>query len=158
MAVAMAAEMLLDWRKARNQGNPFLNLLAPFAYWLVTGLFNVFPLPRTGNFHKSFAHAGRAMDRGYHVLVFPEGERTRDGRMHSFLGGSGILWKDLHTAALPVYLGGAAEIKAQRLSWFRSGRVSVHVGQAVRPPEAGDPSDLTRELETAVRALGETAI
>ena len=122
VAVAMGAEMLLDWRRARNQGHLLLNFLAPLAYWLVTGLFNVFPLPRAGNFRKSFVHAGRAMDHGFHVLVFPEGVRTRDGRMHAFLGGSGILWKDLHTNALPVYLGGVAEIKVQRSRWFRSGR------------------------------------
>ena len=103
--------MLLDWRQGRHQGNGFLNLLAPVAYWLVTALFNVFPLPRAGNFRASFAHAGRAMDRGYHMLVFPEGERTHDGEMHAFLGGSGILWKELRAAALPVYRGGVAEIK-----------------------------------------------
>lgn len=155
VAVAMAAEMLLDWRKGRNQGNAFLNFVAPLQYWLVTGLFNVFPLPRAGNFRKSFAHAGRAMDHGYHVLVFPEGERTRDGQMHAFLGGSGILWKDLHTAALPVYLGGLAEIAVQQLRWFRSGRLSVRVGKEIQPPRTGDPSEFTRQLEKAVRALGE---
>jgi long-chain acyl-CoA synthetase len=155
VAVAMAAEMLLDWRKGRNQGNAFLNFVAPFQYWLVTGLFNVFPLPQSGNFHKSFVHAGRAMDHGYHVLVFPEGVRTRDGKMHAFLGGSGILWKDLHAGALPVYLGGVAEIKMQGSRWFRSGRISVRVGKMIEPAKAGDPSELTRQLAQAVRELGE---
>jgi len=77
VAVAMAAEMLQDWRHARRQGNLFLNLLAPIHYFLVTGLFNVFPLPQEGDFRKAFAHAGRAMDQGFHVLVFPEGDEHR---------------------------------------------------------------------------------
>src|SRR5262249_31158460 len=68
VAVAMAGELLLDWRKSRNQGNTLRNLLAPLAYWLVTGLFNVFPLPQSASFRASFAHAGRAMDSGYSVL------------------------------------------------------------------------------------------
>jgi long-chain acyl-CoA synthetase len=152
VAVAMAAEMLLDWRKGRRQGNVFLNLVAPLQYWLVTALFNVFPLPQAGNFRASFAHAGRAMDRGFHVLVFPEGQRTPDGRMHVFLGGAGILWKELCADALPVYLGGVAELKMARSNWFRSGRISVHVGKTIAP-ESGDPSAMTRRLEQAVRAL-----
>jgi long-chain acyl-CoA synthetase len=157
VAVAMAADRLLNWRKNRNQGNAFLNLLAPFAYWLTTSLFNVFPLPRAGNFRASFAHAGRAMDRGYHMLVFPEGERTHDGEMHAFLGGSGILWNELRAGALPVYLGGVAEIKVKRSRWFRSGRVWVRVGKALQPGATGDPVEMTKQLEQAVRGLGEIA-
>ena len=91
VAVAMAGEMLLDWRHARGQGNWFLNLLAPAGYYLVTALFNVFPLPQSGDFRASFAHAARAMDRGFHVLVFPEGRRTPDGQMHAFQRGAGLL-------------------------------------------------------------------
>jgi long-chain acyl-CoA synthetase len=155
VAVAMAAGMLLDWRKGRNQGNAFFNFVAPFQYWLVTALFNVFPLPRTGNFRSSFAHAGRAMDRGYHVLVFPEGERTPDGKMHAFLGGSGLLWKELRAEALPVYLGGVGELKVNRSNWFRSGKIWVRAGKAMEPPETGDPAEMTKRLEEAVRGLGE---
>ncbi|MGH9594592.1 MAG: 1-acyl-sn-glycerol-3-phosphate acyltransferase, partial [Bryobacteraceae bacterium] len=98
VAVAMAGEMLLGWRKARG-------LIGPIQYLLVTGLFNVFPLPQAANFRKSFAHAARAMDAGFHVLVFPEGRRTPDGLLHTFQGGAGMLWRELRTPALPVYLG-----------------------------------------------------
>src|ERR1017187_3767833 len=78
VAAAMAGEMLLDYRHARNQTNAFANLLAPAAYWLLTALFNVFPLPRARGFRRSFAHAGDAMDHGYSVLIFPEGTRSPD--------------------------------------------------------------------------------
>ena len=77
IAVAMAGEMLDDYRHWRNPdwppGHKGFYLLGPPAYWLVTALFNVFPLPRQRDFQSSFAHAGKAMDRGYNVLVFPEG-------------------------------------------------------------------------------------
>ena len=153
VAVAMAGELLLDWRKARKQGNWFLNLVAPIEYGLVTALYNVFPLPQLRNFRASFAHAGRAMDRGYHVLVFPEGERTRDRKMHAFLGGSGLLWKELHADALPVFLGGIAEMKVEASRWFRSGRVSVRVGKKLAPLAEADPAEWTRRLEEAMRGM-----
>jgi long-chain acyl-CoA synthetase len=147
VAVAMAGEMILNFRKARNLGNWFLNLCGPPAYLLITGLFNVFPLPQLVNFRKSFAHAGRAMDRGYHVLVFPEGRRTEDAVMHSFQKGSGMLWKELQCDALPVYLGGMSTGK-----WFRSGGLSVRVGKPI-PFKDLDSAEASRVLEEAVRSL-----
>jgi long-chain acyl-CoA synthetase len=150
VAVAMAGEMLLDWRHARGQGNWFLNLLAPAACYLVTGLFNVFPLPQSGDFRASFAHAARAMDRGFHVLVFPEGRRTPDGQMHPFQGGMGLLWKELHCDALPVYMSGLWG----KTGWFRSGRICTHVGEAITLPPEADPQSATALLEERVRSLG----
>ena len=155
VAVAMAGEKLLDWRRARGQGNFFLNIVAPVQYMLVTGLFNVFPLPQLGNFRKSFAHAGRAMDTGFHVLVFPEGRRTPDERMHSFQGGAGILWRELRTQALPVYLGGISELRAGKGKWFRSHRLSIHIGKPIPFDADREAADATRILEQAVRQLGE---
>jgi long-chain acyl-CoA synthetase len=153
VAVAMAGELLLDWRHARGQGNWFLNLLAPSAYYLVTALFNVFPLPQSGDFRASFAHAARVMDRGFHVLVFPEGRRTPDGEMHAFQRGSGLLWKELQCDALPVYLGGLWEPKAGKTGWFRSGGVHAHVGEVIGLPAEADAQAATALLEERVKSL-----
>jgi long-chain acyl-CoA synthetase len=148
VAVAMAGEMMLNLRKARNLGNWFLNLCGPPAYFLITALFNVFPLPQLGNFRKSFQQAGRAMDRGFHVLVFPEGKRTPDGLMHAFQKGAGMLWKELQCDALPVYLGGMSTGK-----WFRSGTLSIRIGQPIPFNPDLEPAEATRVLEEAVRQL-----
>ncbi len=150
VSVAMAAEMLLDWRRARNQGNWFLNLVAPIQYVLVTGLFNVFPLPQMSGFRRSFAHAGEAADRGHSVLIFPEGRRSEDGTPAPFKSGAGLLWKELDTPALPVQLKGLGEIKAKHERWFRSGRISVSVKQILQLEPAKSPEELTRLLERSV--------
>jgi long-chain acyl-CoA synthetase len=155
VAVAMAGEMLLDWRRARGQENWFLNLLAPVAYYLVTGLFNVFPLPQSGDFRASFEHAARAMDRGFHVLVFPEGRRTPDGQMHAFQRGSGLLWKELQCEALPVYLSGLWVTKGAHAKWFRSGEISTHIGHQIALKPETDPAAATALLEEQVRSLRE---
>jgi long-chain acyl-CoA synthetase len=150
VAIAMSAEMLLDFRHGRKQGNWFLNLVAPIAYLLMTGLFNVFPLPQASGFRRSFEHAGHAIDRGYSVLVFPEGHRSEDGAPQPFKGGAGLLWKELGTAALPVRLRGLGEIKARRAKWFRTGTISVSVGVALAADPAQAPADLTERLRRGV--------
>ena len=148
VAVAMAGEMMLNFRKSRNPGNWFLNLCGPPSYFLITALFNVFPLPQLGNFRKSFQHAGRAMDLGFHVLVFPEGKRTPDGLMHAFQKGAGMLWKELQCDALPVYLGGMSTGK-----WFRSSTLSIRTGKPIPFNPDQEPAEATRILEDAVRSL-----
>lgn len=150
VAIGMSGEMLLDYRRGRNQGNWFLNALAPFAYWLITGLFNVFPLPQLGGFRRSFRHAGEAVDRGYSVLVFPEGRRSDDGTPQPFKTGAGLLWKELGVDALPVRLEGLGEIKATRGRWFRTGKIGVLVGEILRLDATKSPDELTEILRKGV--------
>ena len=167
VAAAMSGEMLLDYRAMRNQPNALENLLAPAAYWLLTALFNVFPLPRARGFRRSFAHAGEAMDRGYSVLIFPEGTRSQTGQMNRFRPGIGLLAAESRVPILPVaILGlhpserrspgtpGLGEIQAEHARWFRSGRIEVRIGELIPAAEDGtDPAALTARLEQAVRAL-----
>lgn len=149
-AVAMSGEMILDFRSMRNQGNWFLNLVAPIAYLLFTGFFNVFPLPQLSGFRRSFRHAGEAMDRGYSVLVFPEGRRSADGKPQPFKSGAGLLWKELGSPALPVRIRGLGELKATGERWFRSGRVTVSVGEILPLDARKSPEELTEILRRGV--------
>lgn len=153
VAAAMSGDMLLDLRHGRNQGSWWLNWIAPAGYALVTALFNVFPLPRARGFRRSFAHAGRAMDNGYSVLIFPEGTRTRDGQMHAFRPGIGLLARQSGVPVLPVALAGLGELKMGRVRWFRSGRLTVLVGTPITISETEQPAESARRLEAAVREL-----
>ncbi len=152
VAAAMSGEVLGDLRWGRNQGSRVLNLLARVAYWLLIGLFNVFPLPRLSGFRESFAHAGEALDRGYSVLVFPEGRRGWTGELGAFRPGIGLLVQASRVPVLPVALQGmGAAHKSGR--WFRSGHLAVHMG-APLVFGAETAEEITAKLEKAVRALG----
>jgi long-chain acyl-CoA synthetase len=154
MAIAMSGEMLLDFRHRRNQRSALRDLSAPMAYLLVTALFNVFPLPRLRGFRRSFAHAGEAMDRGYSVLIFPEGTRSKDGMLQPFRPGIGLLAQDSRVPIVPVALIGLHELRAGKTGWFRSGRLVVRVGQALSA-EGIEPAELTARLEASFRQLQE---
>ena len=146
----MSGEMLLDFKRGRNQGNWFLNLVGPIAYFLITALFNVFPLPQFSGFRRSFRHAGEAIDRGYSVIVFPEGRRSDDGTPQPFKSGAGLLWKELGVSALPVHLSGLGEIKAQHRRWFRSGTITVSVRGILGLEQSQAPEELTERLRQGV--------
>jgi len=153
VAAAMSGEMLLDLRRGRNQPHPLLNPLAPAAYWLLTALFNVFPLPRLRGFRSSFDHAGEAMDRNYSVLVFPEGRRSPTGHLQPFRPGIGLLAQQSQVPILPIALVGLGELRQRTLAWFRSGRLEIRLGAPIPPNPASPPEQLTRKLEAAIQSL-----
>ena len=157
IAVAMSGEMLDDFRHARNPerapGTRRVYPFGPIAYALLTALFNVFPLPRSRYFQRSFAHAGEALDRGYHVLIFPEGTRSASGQLARFRPGIGLLVKQSNTAVLPVAIHGLGELKQQRRGWFRSGKIEVHVGAPMRFAPEESESAITEQLHARVAEL-----
>jgi len=160
VAVAMSGDMLDDFRHWRDPDNPpgkqGFYLFGPPAYFLITALFNVFPLPRQRDFQLSFAHAGRAMDRGMNVMVFPEGTRSTEGKLARFRAGIGLLAKESGVPVLPVAMRGLGELKATGKRWFRTGTIEVHVGEAIKfAPEATE-AEITERLHAEVaRLLGE---
>ncbi len=154
VAIAMSAEVLMDLRRGRGQGSAVVNALAPIGYWLITALYNVFPLPRRRGFRRSFAHAGEAMDRGYSVMIFPEGHRSETGRLQRFREGTGLLAKESQVPVLPVGLRGLGELKASG-RWVRSGKLEVRVGAPVELGPEATAAEWTAALEAAVQSLAE---
>ncbi len=154
VAVAMSGEMLDDYRHFRNPENGRFFLFGPIAYFLITALYNVFPLPRSRDFQRSFSHAGEALDGGYHVMVFPEGTRS-EGALARFRPGIGLLVKQANAAVLPVAIRGMGELKQQGSGWFRSGKIEVRVGEPVRfgieESEAAITERLHREVELLLK-------
>ena len=153
LAVAMSGEMLEDFRHFRNPDNGRFSPFGPLAYLLITALFNVFPLARQRNFQPSFVHAGKAMDRGFNVLVFPEGARSAEGTLARFRPGIGLLVKQSGASVLPIAICGLGELKTGRRRWFHSGILEVHVGQPIRFSPTETESAITARLHDEVEEL-----
>src|SRR5207244_7213285 len=96
---------------------------------LGVSLLNVFPLPREAGFRQSFAYAGQAVDRGYSILVFPEGRHTVAGKLHPFRAGIGLLAKNLGIPVLPMKILGLFEVKQVGRKFARPWEISVGIGR-----------------------------
>ncbi len=155
VAAAMAADMLYDWRMRRNQSSWLLNTLGPLTYVVVTALFNVFPLPRSAGFRRSFQHAGEALDHGDHVLVFPEGRQSDDGKLLRFRPGVGLLVAESNVKVLPVGLVGLGEMKQGKQRWFRSGKLRVRVGTPMSFAPELSAEEITERLRAEIARLTE---
>ncbi len=152
-AVAMAGGLLTGWRHARAERHAWFRPLTPLAYWLVTALFNVFPLPQGAGFRRSFAHAGAAMDHGMSVILFPEGHRSADATLAPFQSGIGLLARESAAPVLPVAMIGLGEIKQRKRRWFRPGTVTIRVGDPITMETSETPQEFTARLEAQFHAL-----
>jgi long-chain acyl-CoA synthetase len=154
LAVAMDGEVLAAMRSPAPGTRFFAGLLGRVKYILITSIFNVFPLPRVSGFRKSFAFVGDLIDRGWSVLVFPEGELTRDGRIAPFRAGIGLLAARLKVPVVPLRLEGLYDRREADRSWAPPGHIRVSVGAPVRFGETDAAEQIARDLEGRVNALG----
>ena len=88
---------------------------------------NLVPMERRGSLRESLDRAAGLLDQGYSVLVFPEGTRSRSGRIHEFRRGFAHLAFRCRVGVLPMHLDtwGAFPPGAVAL---RSREVSARIG------------------------------
>ena len=153
LAIAMQGEMLTAMRKPPGNMNVFQHAIEVISYWLVTALFDVFPLPQRSGFRESFAFAGESVDRGYSVLIFPEGRRTNDGEMSQFRVGIGILGQTLRIPIVPMRIDGLFPLKQEDRSFARRGEIKVIVGSPAEFQDGTSEEAIARNLEELVKAL-----
>lgn len=154
LAVAMDGELLESMRNPPRERGFIAGLADRVAYWLVVSIYNVFPLPLRAGFRKSFAFVGDLVDRGWNVLIFPEGARTHDGRMGPFRAGIGLLATQLQISVVPIRMDGIFELSAAGKHWTRPGQIKVSIGAAAKYGADGKPEQVAQDLERRVAELG----
>lgn len=156
LATAMGGERLARMRRPPKGTHLFERFVERLDYILVLSLFNVFPLPKQSGFLQSFAFAGDLADRGWSILVFPEGQTTEDGQMVPFRSGIGLLAKQLNIPVVPMRLDGLFDLRQAERIIARPGHVRVTIGPPVRFSPAQDANEIARELERRVADLRPT--
>jgi len=155
LAPAMGGETLLRMRRPPREWFFAKRWAYQIGYFLVTGLFNVFPLPQLSGFRESFRFAGESVDRGYSVLIFPEGEvnNSDDGKMVAFQPGIGILAQNLGLPIVPMRLDGVWGMKREVRRLAHRGEITVHIGMPISFPPETSAEEVARQLQRIVADL-----
>jgi len=155
LAAAMGGESLVRMRTPPREWFFAKRVAYQLGYFLVTALFNVFPLPKFSGVRQSFRFAGESVDRGYSVLIFPEGvvNNSADGRMAPFQSGIGLLAENLALPIIPMRLDGVWQMKKEHRRLARLGEIAVHIGAPVTFPPNTPAEEITRQLLSIVSSL-----
>jgi long-chain acyl-CoA synthetase len=153
LGVAMQGEQL------RSMRYPPKNLVFVKRWWeqlqyaLIAGLFNVFSLPQRAKYRESFRFAGELADRGYSVVIFPEGRRTETGEMSPFRSGIGLLATQLNLPIIPMRIDGLFPFKIAKKYYAPPHAIQVKIGDPIRFEPMADPEEIAKKLQTIVEAL-----
>ena len=140
LSVAAAADTIY--------ANPLNGILASI-------LANAFPLQREGGVRKSLELLGSRMDKGYNILIYPEGKLTVGGPLQPFKAGAGLIAVEGGSPIVPVKLriNRMSIIDKRRLPSAIRGDVELVIGEPIWFDSTMDHTEATTKLEAAVAAL-----
>jgi long-chain acyl-CoA synthetase len=153
LATATRGEDLEALRNPLPSRGFFPSIYDRMLWFLGVCLLNLFPLPRESGFRQSFAYAGEAVDRGYSILIFPEGRHTVDGNLSPFRAGIGLLAKNLGVPVLPMRIVGLFEVKQAGKRSAAPWKIRVRIGQPMKFAPGADPEQIATDLQKAVELL-----
>ena len=109
-----------------------------------------------GNHARAIAalkRAGEIVRGGISLVVFPEGTRSNDGRVHAFKKGPFVLAMEAGVPVVPVAIVGTSAVTPKRRLEVHPGTVRVATGVPVHPRTFRDKSDLLREVRRRIIEL-----
>ena len=127
-------------------------VLRRLSYQYATVLFNLFPLSQSQGFSGSLKYMGKLADAGVSILIFPEGEHSRDGKMLPFQMGLGIMVQALGIPVVPINIGGTDQVLPHGASFPKRGRVTVTFGKPLHFRDE-EPAEIVDRTRRAVEML-----
>lgn len=111
-----------------------------------------------GALRHTMERAERLLAKGMSIVVFPEGARTLNGRMHGFKRGAFLLAREFNLPVVPLTVDGSYDVLPRRgRKWPNPGVINITIHQPIEPgPDGHDESTLiVRSAEIVASALPE---
>ncbi len=148
---------LIFGRRLNYLARATLFRIPPFR-WLLQSV-NAIPIDREGMGLAGLKATLRRLEQGELVLIFPEGTRSRDGKVARLKPGFCALARRGKVPLLPVGVEGAFQAWPRNRMFPAPGVVHLHVGRAISAQQVAKLNDdeLIAEIESRIRACHERA-
>lgn len=125
----------------------------PFLGFLMRLFFNAIPIDRDGAIEKTLYSLGAYIDKGYSILIFPEGTRSTDGKITKFKQGIGFIIKEMQLPVVPIKIKGTYELLPKGAHFPRKGLVTIVVGKLITFSRKDSSVEISESLERIIKVL-----
>ena len=120
--------------------------------WWFSLTLNAFPMIRGGG-SGALGYTDWLIEKGWSIVIFPEGARTSAHKLARFRAGAAILAARHGLPVVPMYMEGLDAIRPKGSREKTPGPVSVRVGEPLRFTVGSDPKAANRAIFHAVDGL-----
>ncbi len=140
-----------------KKGNIFRRAIEAVGFFsFICLILNVIPLSRTYGFKQSLENIGHQLDKGWYILIFPEGAVTGDGKTKDFEPGIGIISKDMNAPIVPIRVDGLFRILYNGIlplgHWPRIPLIKTFIGKKIRYRE-GSYKEIATKIKEELMSL-----
>jgi len=136
----------------KHSPSPMRRIGQGIVYNLITFLFNTFPFPQTAAYRSSLEYTGELADRGYWILIFPEGVESSTGEVQSFKKGISFIAEKTRLKVCPVGISGMHRVLPPGKKFPKRSRVIINFGKPLMYENQGYP-EFTATIEKKVKNL-----
>lgn len=119
----------------------------------VTNAYRVCLIGRGDDMGDGIPRIARFLREGWHVILFPEGTRSRTGSMGRFRMGFAHLAESTGAQVLPVWISGTDSVMPVGSPRLRHGAVSVRAGQPTRIGIGESHAEFLQRMRSEVEGL-----
>jgi 1-acyl-sn-glycerol-3-phosphate acyltransferase len=120
--------------------------------WYFTLTMNVFPIHRGGG-RAALSYAEELIDKGWSIVIFPEGTRTRTGKMGQFRHGVSILALAKNLPVVPIWMEGLREMRPVGATQTRPGPALARIGKPIYFPSGTAVAEATHTLRKTMESM-----
>lgn len=130
-----------------------MKLFGRLSFEFCTFFVGAFLLPQGKQVSESLAFMGKLADYGCPLFIYPEGERSWDGKLLPFQPGLARMVQELRLPVVPVIIQGMERIFPRGTWKIRRGRAEVRFGKALRFAPSTSAEEVLRAVQNAIVAL-----
>ncbi|MEI6916448.1 MAG: lysophospholipid acyltransferase family protein, partial [Armatimonadota bacterium] len=119
-------------------------------------LFNVYPFSRETQVKSSLEYTGRLLDRGFSIMLFPEGHMARQGKLQPVKLGAGLIAIQMGVPIVPVGVTGVDKMvppDAEGLMMPHKAVSDVVFGKPLVFPVGTPVHDAARQIHDALAQI-----
>ena len=120
--------------------------------WWRSLVLGCFPIKRGGG-SRTLEYAEWLLSRGSSIVIFPEGTRTKTGKLGKFKAGPALLATKMDVPVVPIYMDGLHRLMPPGSKKIVPGPVRTLIGEPIRFEPGTDVAHATRVLKQVMQSL-----